>query len=77
MIRLAVLLCFIITNANAIIVNNIQIEGIERIEKHTVLTYLDIKSGDDVNDDLLSRGLSRLYATKFFAFGTIWSTSKL
>ncbi len=67
MIRLAVLLCCIFTTANAIIVNNIQIEGIERIEKHTVLTYLDIKNGDDVNDDLLSKGLSRLYATKFFA----------
>ena len=46
---------------------NIRIEGNQRIEPGTILSYLAVQPGDPFSADLLDRSLKTLYATGLFA----------
>jgi outer membrane protein insertion porin family len=48
-------------------VREIQISGAQRIEPATVLTYLPLKKGDEVTQELLDESLKSLFATGLFA----------
>lgn len=48
------------------VVKDIQIEGLQRIEFSTVLSYLPIKRGEIFTDDRASESIRSLYATGFF-----------
>ena len=52
-------------------IREIQIVGVERIEPATVLTYLDIRVGDSMDRETLSRGLKSLFSTGLFADVTL------
>lgn len=49
------------------IVREIRVNGTERVEPATVMTYLDVKMGDPMTDELMDRGLKNLFATGLFA----------
>ncbi len=48
-------------------VREIRIEGVQRIEASTVLSYLGVSVGDQVTIDILNQSLKNLYATGLFA----------
>lgn len=48
------------------VVQDIKIEGLQRIEPGTVLSYLQIKRGDTFTDDKATQTIRALYATGFF-----------
>ncbi|HJU20168.1 MAG TPA: outer membrane protein assembly factor BamA [Stellaceae bacterium] len=48
-------------------VSNIRIEGTQRIENETVLSYLLIKPGDPWSEELVDKSLKALFATGLFA----------
>ncbi len=48
-------------------VQDIRLEGLERIEAGTVLAYLPIQQGDIFSDDKASEAIRALYATGFFS----------
>ena len=47
-------------------VQDIRIEGLQRVEPGTVFAYLPIKQGDTFSDDKASEAIRALYATGFF-----------
>lgn len=53
--------------ANTGKIGNIRVEGLQRIESGTVLTYLGLKAGDRFNQTEINNGLKNLFATGFFA----------
>lgn len=53
--------------AFAATVRDIRVEGSERIEPATVLTYLNLNKGDQVTQDALDSSLKSLFATGLFA----------
>jgi len=59
----------IVFNANAenIYVRKIQVDGLQRVEKETVLSYLNIKNNSTVSQDDLDSSFKRLYATGLFS----------
>jgi len=60
-------LCLHTSVAYAETVKKIRIEGAERIEPATVMTYLDIQPGDDLTQDKLNQSLKTLFGTGLFA----------
>jgi outer membrane protein insertion porin family len=50
----------------AFVVQDIRIEGLQRVEPGTVFAYLPIKQGDTFSDDKASEAIRALYATGFF-----------
>lgn len=48
------------------IVKDIRVEGIQRTEAGTVFTYLPVKVGETMNDELASQAIKALYGTGFF-----------
>ncbi len=48
-------------------VQEIRVNGVERIEPSTVLTYLGLQVGEEVTTDNLNEALKNLYATGLFA----------
>ena len=48
-------------------VNKIEVEGLERVERETVLSYLNINTGDNVSQEDLDDALKQVYATGLFA----------
>ncbi len=48
-------------------ISNIRIEGNQRIESRTILTYLNLNPGQSFNQDDINVGLKSLFATGFFA----------
>ncbi|WP_321841558.1 outer membrane protein assembly factor BamA [Paraburkholderia bannensis] len=48
------------------VVQDIRIEGLQRVEPGTVFAYLPIKQGDTFTDDKASEAIRALYATGFF-----------
>lgn len=48
-------------------VNNIEVEGAQRVDPSTIISYLDIKPGDTYTQTELSQSLKNLYATGLFA----------
>lgn len=63
----AVVLALIASSAFAATVRDIRVVGSERIEPTTVLSYLDLKKGDEVTQDALDSALKGLFATGLFA----------
>lgn len=49
------------------VVSDIRVDGSERVEPATVLTYLSLKKGDVVTQDALDEALKSLFATGLFA----------
>ena len=47
-------------------VRDIKIEGLERVEPETVVSYVDIKAGQSASDEKLNAALKHLYATGLF-----------
>ena len=45
----------------------VRIEGAQRVEPSTILTYLNMPTGSDLTDDSLNEGLTNLFATGLFA----------
>ncbi|NOT15930.1 MAG: outer membrane protein assembly factor BamA [Methylotenera sp.] len=52
--------------AEPFIVKDIRVEGIQRTEAGTVFSYLPIKVGETMTDDLASQAIKSLYNTGFF-----------
>lgn len=48
------------------VVKDIRVEGLQRTEAGTVFTYLPVKVGETMNDDLASQAIKALYNTGFF-----------
>lgn len=53
------------------LIRDIEVVGTQRIEPSTVLTYLDIKSGDTMTQENLDTALKSLFATGLFADVTL------
>ena len=49
------------------VIKDIRVNGAERVEPATVLSYLDLRAGDPMNQGSLDRGLKSLFATGLFA----------
>jgi len=65
-----VISCFLPSVANAeiaFIVDDIKIEGLERIPDGTLLNYLPIREGDPVDSKQITYAIRELYKTGFFA----------
>lgn len=52
-------------------IREIQILGVERIEPATVMTYLDVRVGDPMNQETMNRALKSLFGTGLFADVTL------
>jgi outer membrane protein insertion porin family len=48
------------------VIKDIRVEGIQRTEAGTVFTYLPVKVGETMNDELASQAIKSLYNTGFF-----------
>ena len=48
------------------VIKDIRVEGLQRTEAGTVFTYLPVKVGETMNDDLASQAIKSLYGTGFF-----------
>ncbi len=55
------------TNAFAARIQAVRVEGAQRIEPATVLSYMDVQAGDDFSSDRLDRALKNLFSTGLFA----------
>jgi len=66
--NLKVLILILILNLNAFsdIVENIEINGNERISNDTIKLFSNIEIGDDINKDDINKILKDLYETNFF-----------
>ncbi|MCE3268289.1 MAG: bamA [Burkholderiales bacterium] len=51
---------------NQFIINNIRVNGLQRIEVGTVFSYLPVKVGDKLNDTTSNEIIKKLYSTGFF-----------
>ncbi len=61
-------LAWVIPAAHAAdIIKHVRVEGAQRIETPTVLSYIDLQPGDVFDQDKLDRALKNLYATGLFA----------
>lgn len=49
------------------VIKQIKVEGTERIEPATVLSYIDLQAGDTFDNDRLNNALKSLFATGLFA----------
>ena len=54
-------------NAASVYVKSIDVSGLQRVEKETVLSYIDLSSGENVSSEHLDEALKQLYATGLFA----------
>ncbi|MCB1782889.1 MAG: outer membrane protein assembly factor BamA [Alphaproteobacteria bacterium] len=48
-------------------IKKIQVNGAQRVEASTVLSYMDLKSGDQINSEKADQALKSLFATGLFA----------
>lgn len=49
------------------VIDRIEIEGAQRVEPTTIMSYMSMKAGDEYNPALMDRTLKDLYATGLFA----------
>ncbi len=49
------------------ILREIRVSGAQRVEAPTILTYLNIQTGQPLTDDVMNEGLKNLFATGLFA----------
>jgi outer membrane protein insertion porin family len=52
---------------NDFVINNIRVNGLQRVEIGTIYNYLPVKVGDEVDDEKLNQIISQLYKTGFFS----------
>ena len=64
------------TAALAQTINQVRIEGAERIDPSTIMTYLDIQAGQQFDAYRLNNSLKNLYATGFFADVTLYQDGR-
>ncbi len=62
----AVVLMAANVRAAAVYVRDIKVEGLERVEPETVMSYIDIQRNKTVSQDRLDEALKQLYATGLF-----------
>ncbi len=62
----AVVLMAANVRAAAVYVRDIKVEGLERVEPETVMSYIDIRRNKTVSQDRLDEALKQLYATGLF-----------
>ena len=60
------LIFFNTTFAYSEIVNDIKVNGNDRVSKDTIILFSEIKKGDDIDNSLLNKSLKNLYETNFF-----------
>lgn len=65
-VALLLILGLIATQARAFVVEDIRVEGLQRISAGTVFNYLPVKTGDEVNAGNTAQIISTLYKTGFF-----------
>ncbi len=53
--------------ADAAVVRQIKVDGLQRVERETVLSYVNVKSGDDVSSQDLNSAFKKLYTTGLFS----------
>ena len=53
--------------ANENIINNINIDGIQRIDEETVISYANISNGDSYTEELGNTVLKNLFETNLFS----------
>ncbi len=51
---------------NNFVVKEIKVEGNQRVSINTILSYLAISVGDEIDDELLDKSIDTLFATKLF-----------
>lgn len=64
------LICLIVLTSfysHAEIISKIEITGDQRVEKDTILSIIDFKTGDDIDSTKLDGALKKLYASGMFA----------
>ncbi len=66
-----IVLCFFLSLAPAyafqsFIIHDIEVEGLQRLEKGTVLTYLPVSAGDELNENTARQSIRALYNTGLF-----------
>src|SRR5690606_25868939 len=49
------------------VVQDIRVEGLQRVDPGTVFTYLPVKVGEQFTEQQASEAIQRLYATGFFS----------
>ena len=59
--------CVATARADAFVVSEIKIEGLQRLPDGTLLNYLPIAEGDPIDDNQITFAISELYKTGFFA----------
>lgn len=52
--------------ASQVYVRDIQVKGLERVEPETVLSYINVPKGQNIDEDNLSASLKQLYSTGLF-----------
>ena len=57
---------FIANSTKAAVIDDIKVENNNRVSKETIITYGDIKLGEDYNSDQINVILKNLYKTNFF-----------
>ena len=60
------LIFFSTTFAYSEIVNDIKVNGNDRVSKDTIILFSDIKKGDEIDKSILNKSLKNLYETNFF-----------
>ncbi len=66
----SILFCVLVAISNsawADVIRRIEVEGAQRIEEKTILSYLTVKTGDEFNASSIDSSLKSLYATGLFA----------
>ncbi|MCK5647425.1 MAG: outer membrane protein assembly factor BamA, partial [Gammaproteobacteria bacterium] len=56
----------VVFSADAFIVDDIRVEGLQRISAGTVFNYLPLKVGDTIDNHAVSKSIRELYKTGFF-----------
>ena len=54
-------------NAAGYYVKNIEVDGLQRVEKETVLAYLNLKQNRNISQEELDNSFKSLYATGLFS----------
>ena len=53
--------------AAEIYVSQIEVDGLQRVERETVLSYLNVEQGSSVSQEYLNSSMKRLFETGLFA----------
>ena len=52
--------------ADAAVIQKINVNGLQRVEQETVLSYVNITPGEDVTPTMLNEAFKKLYTTGLF-----------